>query len=314
MSLKSIISTLTNEEQHSFISYLEKKNKRNDIKNIQLFKLLAKDEFSSKELCFKLYKGNQRGAYHALRKRLYQSLIDFTANINLEGETSVEMQLIKYILASRTFLMHDNPKLAYKILDKAEVLAEEHHLFSFLNEIHNTKIQYAYKNSSVDLNVLIEKFTQNQKNHYLEERLNIVYAKMRQTLNHINYKGEVIDFESILNKTLAEYEITFSDYMSFKSLYQLMTIVSISAFVTNDYLKIEPFIINSYNRLQTHKEKEKQVFYHIQVLYLIANTLFRNKKFEDSQHYLALMHTVMQQGKILQSFQIEIPFTSRLEL
>jgi len=297
MSLRAIVSTLTPEEQHNFISYLEKKNKRSDIKNIQLFKLLVKDELSSKELCFKLYKGNRRDAYHALRKRLYQSLIDFTANTNLEGETSVEMQLIKYILASRTFLMHDKPKLAYKILDKAEALAEEHHLFSFLNEIYNTKIQYAYKISSVDIDELIEKFNQNQKNHYLEDRLNMVYAKMRQTLNNINYKGEVIDFESILNKTLLKYQITLSDSMSFKALFQLMTVVSISAFVTNDYLKIEPFIINSYNRIQTHREKEKQVFYHIQVLYLISNTLFRNKKFEESQHYLKLMHDVMQQGK-----------------
>ena len=297
MNLTAIVSTFTLEEQHRFISYLEKKNKRNDIKNIQLFKLLAKNELSSNELCFKLYKSHRKNAYHALRKRLYQSLIDFIANTNLQAENSVDMILIKYLLASRTFLLYNKPKIAYKILDKAEILAEEHHQFPILNEIYHTKIQYAYINPSIDIDELIKKFKQNQEKHYLEDQLNIVYAKIRQTLNNINYKGEVIDFESILNNTLSEYQISISDSMSFKSLYQLMTIVSISAFVTNDYLKIEPFIINTYNTLKTHKEKGKQVYYHIQVLYLIANTLFRNKKFEDSQHYLKLMHEVMQVNK-----------------
>lgn len=37
----------------------------------------------------------------------------------------------------------------------------------------------------------------------------------------------------------------------------------------------------------------RQLYYHIQVLYIIANTLFRNKKFTDSLHYLELMHQQM---------------------
>ena len=307
MSLSSIISTFNLEDQHRFITYLEKKNKRNDIKNIQLFKLLALGNLSSNEICFKLYKSNKKDAYHALRKRLYQSLIDFIANRNLEEENSVEMQLIKYIIASRTFFMHNEPKIAFKILDKAEVLAEEHHLFPILNEIYHTKIQYVHKNPSINIDELIEKFKQNQKNSYLEDQLNIVHAKIRQTLNNINYKGEVVDFESILNKTLAEHHISLSDSMSFKSLYQLMAIISISAFVTNDYLKIEPFIINTYHKLEKRKEKEKELFYRIQVLFLIANTLFRNKKFQDSLNYLKSMHDLMHHNrkKYFNSFKLK---------
>jgi len=217
------------------------------------------------------------------------------------------VELIKYILAARTFLLHNEPKIAYKILNKAEVLAEEHHLFPILNEIHHTKIQYAHKNPALNMDELIKKFKQNQKNYVLEDQLNIVYAKIRQTLNNINYKGEVVDIESILNETLIEHQISFSDSMSFKSLYQLMTIVSISAFVTNDYLKIEPFIIKTYNTLETRKEKEKELYYRIQVLFLIANTLFRNKKFEDSQKYLKQMHALMQQQrkKYYNSFKLK---------
>ncbi|MEZ4793112.1 MAG: hypothetical protein R2783_06525 [Gelidibacter sp.] len=304
--LKTIISTFSPEEQQRFVNYLEKKNKRSDTKNIQLFKLLARQEESG-DLCFKLYKSNKKIAYHALRKRLYQSLIDFIANSKMEEENSVDMQLIKYILTSRTFLLHDQFKMAYKILDKAEALAKEHHLFSILNEIYHTKIQYAYTNPNVDIEALVKAFKANQKLHYSEDQLNIVYAKIRQNLNDMTYKGEVVDFQSLLNETLSQYNIDINECLSFKSLYQLMAIVSISAFVTNDYLKTEPFLINTYKSIQNHKTKGKQLFYHIQVLYLIANTLFRNKKFEQSLTYLEQMHQHMQlhKNKHYNSFKLK---------
>ena len=294
--LKAIINTFSKEESQSFIQYLEKKNKRNDTKNIQLFKLLTKTE-DNEDICGQLYKNQEKGAYHALRKRLYQSLIDFIANSKIEEENSVDMQLIKYILASRNFLLHKQYKTAYKILDKAEQLAKEHHLFSILNEIYHTKIQYVSNHPDVDIEEIIKKFKLNQKQLYTEDQLNIVYAKIRQTLNDITYKGKIVDFQTLLDNTLSEYEIELNDAMSFKMLYQLMSIISISAFVTNDYLQIETFLIETYQKAKEHKTKEKQLFYHIEVLYMVANTLFRNKKFEQSLIYLEQMYSYMQSNK-----------------
>lgn len=294
-NLNEIISTFSSEEQQQFINYLEKKNKRNDVKNIQLFKLLVKNEDNAKAIQLKLYNENKKNAYHALRKRLYQSIIDFIANNSLEEENSIDMQIVKYILASRTFLAHNQFKVAYKILDKAETLASEHFLFPILNEIYHTKIQYAYANPSADLDTIVEKFKANQKNYFLEDQLNIVYAKIRQTIKNETFTSDGLDFEKLLENTFKEYNISLNDSMSFKSLYQLITIVSLSAFVTSDYLKIEPFLISTYQKLQFHKSKEKQLYYHIQVLYLVANTLFRNKKFKESLNYLELMHEHMLQ-------------------
>lgn len=315
-NLNAISSSFSPDDQQQFIKYLEKKNKRNDTKNIQLFKLLANEELSSKELCKAIYKNDNKAAYHALRKRLYQSLIDFIANTNLEEENSIDMQLIKYILASRTFLINNQFKIAYDILDKAEILAQEHSLFPILNEIYHTKIQHAYLNPSVDIDNLISKFKTNQKNHYLEDELNMVYAKIRQTLSNITYKGEVIDFQNILNNSLAEHNISFNDSMSFKSLYQLMKIVSISAFVTNDYLKTEPFLLSTYSKIKSHKLKDKQLFYHIQIVYIIANTLFRNKKFDNSLSYLEHMKILMesQRNKHFKTFESKYQLLSALNL
>ncbi|WP_460219853.1 hypothetical protein [Psychroserpens sp. MEBiC05023] len=314
--LNAIVSTFSREDEQQFINYLERKNKRNDTKNIQLFKLLVDNELSSKDISKHIYGSYKKDAYHALRKRLYQSLIDFIANNNLEEENSVDMQIIKYILASRTFLFHKKPKIAYHILDKAERLAQEHHLFPILNEIYHTKIQYAYLNPSVDINNLISNFRSNQKQHFIEEELNLVYAKIRQTLSDITYQGKVIDFKTLLYQTLNEHNIDLSESLSFKSLYQLITIVSLSAFVTNDYLRIEPFLIETYQKIIDHKTKDKQLVHHIKVVYLIANTLFRNKKFTASLNYLEEMHELMQlqRRKYYSTFKLKYHLLKALNL
>ncbi|SDI39866.1 hypothetical protein [Winogradskyella thalassocola] len=292
--IKSIIDTLTAKDHQKFVNYLQQKNKRKDTKNIQLFKLLATSNDDSKAICKHLYNVDNSNAYHALRKRLFQSLIDFTANQNLEDENSVDMQIIKYILASRTFLLQNNFSIAYKILDKAERLADEHLLFAMLNEIYHTKIQYASKYPKIDLEELIIKQEENQKKHQLEDQLNIVYAKLKSMLHDVTYKGNVIDFELELEHLLKAHHIEINTSLSFKSLYQILAIAHISALVTKKYYSIESFVMKSYDTLKQKKETEKQLFYQIEIVYIIANTLFRNKKFEASTRYIKEMEQLMQ--------------------
>ncbi|MFC0602946.1 hypothetical protein [Winogradskyella pulchriflava] len=297
IALKSIIETFNPEDQQKFIAYLQQKNKRRDTKNIQLFKLLVKSELSSKDICKQLYKTEKSNAYHALRKRLFQSLIDFTANKNLDDENSIDIQIIKYILASRTYLLQKNYDIAYKILDKAERLADEHLLYPILNEIYHTKIQYAPNFPKANLENLIIKQKENQDKHQLEDQLNIVYAKLKSVLNSISYEGKVINFESKLQDILKSSNIELNESLSFKSLYQILTIANISALVTNKYFEIEDFVLKSYSILKDKKETNKQLYYQIHIVYIIANTLFRNKKFEASLKYIDEMNELMKLKK-----------------
>lgn len=297
IALKSIIDAFSVEDQQKFIAYLQQKNKRKDTKNIELFRLMTKPELDSKSICYQLYKVDNCNAYHALRKRLFQSLIDFTANKNLEDENSIDMQIIKYILASRTYLLQKNYEIAYKILDKAERFADEHLLFPILNEIYHTKIQYAPNYPKIDLDNLILKQKENRKKHILEDQLNIVYAQLKSVLNSMSYQGKAINFEAELESILKNYNIELSETLSFKSLYQILAIVNISALATNRYYEIENFVLKSYNILKDKKDTEKQLFYQIHIVYIIANTLFRNKKFEASLSYIQEMKELMKLKK-----------------
>ncbi len=314
--LNNIISTFTKEEQQKFINYLQKKNKRTDTKNIDLFHYLLDNTLNSKAICIKLYGTQKQAAYHALRKRLYQSVIRFTAKQRLQDEGSINMQIIEYILAAKSFLQQKQVKVACNLLQKAEILANKHALFALLNEIYHTQIQYAHTNPDLVLENLLLKFKNNQLKLQQEDALNIIYAKVRAAINSATYKGEVTDFETIIKTIFKEQRITVHHTLSFKSLYQIVKLASDSVFVTKNYLKIEPFLITTYKTILNHNNQEKQIFYHIQILYTISDTLFRNKKFNESLSYLKTMHSYMrlQQNKHYPTFTLKYHLLLALNL
>ncbi|QNM86347.1 hypothetical protein H9W90_04270 [Polaribacter pectinis] len=297
INIKDILQSFTNEKQEELILYLEKKNKRADTKNIQLVKLLIAENLSSKEICLKLYQKDNKPALHALRKRLFQSIIDFTANSNLKEENSIDMQLIKFIISARVFLKKGQFTIGYKILEKAEITAKEHQLFTILNEIYHSKIQYSYAIPSLNIDEIIINFKENQQQLLLEEKMNIAYAKIRKALQDVQHQHKIIDIKAMIENVLEDHQINISSSFSFKPLYQILQITNISSAQNFDYWNIESFLLETYELMKNHKSKEKQLFYHIEIIYLIANTLFRNKKFTQSLKYLDLMHDHMQQQK-----------------
>ena len=116
INLKEVLHSFSDEKQQDFIIYLNKKNKRKDSKDSQLVSLLLSDNLSSKEVSEKLYGIQNKVALHALRKRLFQSLINFTANISMKEENSIDVKLMKYLLSARNFLQKGHVKIGYQIL------------------------------------------------------------------------------------------------------------------------------------------------------------------------------------------------------
>ncbi|MCH2195131.1 hypothetical protein [Kordia sp.] len=298
IAIDVIISEFSTEEQQEFIKYLTYRNKRHDTKNVQLFQLLLA-KYPAKEIPKKLYGKDNKTAYHGLRKRLWSSLVDFMATQSLTHEVSDELEITKRILVARNLLLQKQFKTAFKILDKAEKKAREILHFSLLNEVYHTQIQYAHRTSfAPPLEVLIEKCTANQQDFLQEEKLNMAYAVIQEEVQKVVYKGEIISFQSLIQETYERFGISKEIGLSYKSLYQLAQIVNSIAAVNRTYFAIEPFILENYNAISNRlKQTDKHLFYHIKVLYLIANIFFRKKEFAQSLTYLELMKAAMEQQK-----------------
>ncbi|MEM6718389.1 MAG: hypothetical protein AAF611_03640 [Bacteroidota bacterium] len=296
--MNAVISQFSTEEQQEFVKYLQYKNKRHDTKNVQLFGLLLAAH-PTKDIPKKIYGKDNKTAYHGLRKRLWSSLVDFMATQSLTHEVSDELEITKRILVARNLLLQKQYTTAFKILDKAEKKARDILHFSLLNEIYHTQIQYAYKTSQApSLDVLIEKCTANHQDFLQEEKLNMAYAVIQEQLQKVVHKGEIISLQTLIQETYQRFQVSSEMGLSYKSLYQLAQIINAVAAVNKAYFAIEPFLIENYKDISSRlKQTEKHLFYHIKVLYLIANIFFRKKEFEHSLMYLEAMKQQMELQK-----------------
>ncbi|WFO14996.1 hypothetical protein M601_014005 [Cellulophaga baltica 4] len=283
-----LIATLTTEEQKAFVTRLHQRNKRHDTKNVALFKILATNP-NVEHIDVLLYGRKSKGAYHALSKRLFDGLIDFIATKSFEGEQSEEMEIIKLLLASRILFEQKAYKVALKIVKKAEIKAKQHELYGILNEIYYTRIQYAHLDRKIDLETLITQFKTNKLLFQQEENLNLFYATIK---NELITKSKNVT--QTIAKTLSDFDISIENGLSYRSLYKIVAINNEAAHITRDFYTLLPFI-EKVNKEIEHKQNlsEKHLFYHIQILYYIANSHFRNKDFEQSRKYLERMETEM---------------------
>ncbi|WP_294733800.1 hypothetical protein [uncultured Flavobacterium sp.] len=292
-AIDEVFSIMSIEDKQGFKSYLSKKNKRQDVQNISFFKFLETDDINVFKNKYKDKKSAD--AYHALRKRVYDSLIEFMANRSFENITSVEHEVLRLLVVGRVFLEHKLYKTAFKCLAKAEVKALSLEHFNLLNEIYNTQIQYAHINESISLDVLIEKHKTNRERLYKEEQLNLGYAILRRELAAIYHEGKVVDFRSLIKSTMESLAISFEEVLTFKSLYQMLFIANEYASINSNFGLIEPFVEKSFAFISHKKELgEKHLYYHIYILYFIANIHFRNHRFKTSLEYLARMNEQMQ--------------------
>ncbi|MEW7277759.1 hypothetical protein ABW636_04110 [Aquimarina sp. 2201CG1-2-11] len=287
-TISSIISTLSTEEKRSFVAFLKQKNKRTDTKNIELFILLEAHP-NTKDIDLILYKKPAKGALHALCKRLHDTLIDFIASKSFERETSEEMEILKLLLASKIFFEQKQYKIALKTINKAEHKAKSHDLYNILNEIYYTKIQYNHISLKEPLNQLIINFKNNQKSLKQEENLNLFYAHIQNKL--IEGKSDSV---LAIHNSLSLFDISITNDLTYRSLFKILEITNQTANISRDFYSILPFVETTYQQIKEKKQfLDKYLFYHIQILYYVANSYFRNKNFTVSEEYLHHMNNQM---------------------
>ncbi len=287
--INSIVNDFTEDEKREFIIYLKKKNRRGDVKNLTLFKSLS----SGKTLgtAEKIYEKSSKNAFHALCNRLQTNLIDFVASKSFSGETSEEMEIMKLLLASRIFFEHKNNKVAFKTLLKAEKKALELDLYSILNEIYTTKIQYAHLNPNLILSEIFEDSKRNNLNFQRESQLNMAYASIKK---RIKVQKENLA-SGIITEVFSDFNIEIAETLTYKSLFQLMNLTSTAAKLQSDYNNISTLMEDIYGIIKNKKTilVEKHLFYHIEILHLMAVTSFRNKQFKKSLDFITQMEDEM---------------------
>lgn len=286
-----IMDTFSKDDESRFISYLKEKNQRGDVKNMALFKMLLKGHTS--EIDQKLYGKSAKNALHALSKRLYDAMVDFTATKSFAGETSEELEILKLLLAGRIFFEHGKNKIAFKVIEKAQKKAMTLDAYAILAEIYYTKIQFSHLNPKNNLTEVIDQANSNLVYFQKEQRLNMVYARIKD--QQLNQKGTFIG--NIIENVFQEFNIEIDGQLSYKSLYQITTIATTAATLQSDYHKLKYFLGRVQQILEEKKDTaDKNLYYKIQLLNLLAYSSFRNRDFKRTRLLITTLEEELQKG------------------
>ncbi|RZS92168.1 hypothetical protein [Aquimarina brevivitae] len=288
-SISDITSILTAQEKQQFIRYLKKKNKKHSIKNITFFELLNQGK-KEKEIETLLYKKSEKAAYHALRKRLKDALLDFIAITNFESETSEEFDILKLLLCSRIFFEQRNYSLAFNLLKKAELKAMELDQYGLLNEIYYTKIQHINYDARLNLQEVLLQYKSNKSKLTQEENLNIFRATLEYQLNHY-----VDDLRATVDQAMVQSEIYINEKLTIRSSYKLLELLNTIGHHQRNYHHLLPLFEEIYQQIIFKKElQNKNQFYHIQIFYLLANANFRTRNFIKASEFLEAMYSTIE--------------------
>lgn len=291
-SLSELVNLLDNNDKKLFRRFLHRKNKRSDVKNLHLLELIETDDIISLD---KLYHSEKnKDAYHALRKRLQDNLLLFLSQKTFESNQSETYDALRLVVVGRFLLENDVVKVGFKCLDKAERLAEHLEQFNLLNELLLLKLQYAHLPEAEDFEVLTKRFQRNQLDMQREAKLNLAYAFLRQELQQIHLEGKVVNLNTLMLATIRKYKISVQDLMTYKSIYQILFIANDYAAIQHNYGLIERYIHRTNQFIQRqHHQKKIYLFYHISILYFLANFHLRQKDFEKSKALLKEMMELM---------------------
>ncbi|MGJ1242214.1 hypothetical protein [Sphingobacterium sp. G1-14] len=304
-AISDLLLLLNKDDIRDFKTFLKQKNKRNDVKNIKLLEIIETDDINKLKKLYDPIKN--RDAYHALRKRLHDSLLFFLSNKVFERDNNEAHEALRLFVVGRFLLESQFIKIGFKCLQRAEDKALVLEQFSLLNEILQIRLQYAHLDLNVNLELLIDRFTENQQKLQQEAKFQIAYALLRSALQDIHLKAKIIDINKLILRVLRKYSISLDDLLSFKSLYQLLYIANEYAAIHQNYTLVRSFLKTADNFLMKYDEQSAhQLFYYLHILYYLANFNLRNGFFNESIGYLERLNEVLSQGNTVFRVQFQL--------
>ncbi len=288
-NLRSILDTFSEEEKKALHAFVQRQKIRKNRKDLQLLELLQEETvYNGKELVVKLYpKTKNKIAYHALRRRLMQHFIDFIT-LSRSTDQTIEGTDIMGIISLSHYLFEVNlEKIAWKYLKKAENQAQENEQYHLLNSIYNLALANTNNEFSPSFKRLLELRNQNKIFAEQEERAHIANCILKNKLSEAKREGKTLDFDKIMTQILEEWNLTKVISERPRIRFNLLSIARNAVVAKKDYYNFEFFLRANYiELLKDTMILEKNQYYRLSLLYMLAHVLYRNKKFDESLKYL----------------------------
>ena len=291
--LQEVILSLSKEESRFFKLYAGRTNIKEERKDLLLFDFIKKaDSTDEGKIAAKLY-GKNKNAFYRLKNRL---LTDLNKSLLLQHLNYEEdLSILQNLLLSRVFRQKQKNKVAEVYLKKAEQKAEKTEAYELLNLIYNELIKLSHDMISIDVEYYIEKKKENNERlrriHEIDDVLAAVMFRIRSAQNFSGKNAAIID---LLEKTVKEYTQTENLEISDKLRIKIYQAVSRVLLQKHDYVALEEYLLHMLGVFKKKKVFNKSTHeIKLQMYTYLINSLFKNKKLEDSLAYTEKLNVAM---------------------
>jgi len=290
-SLVELINTFSKSDISDFTAFIHRMKQKEGRKDLQLFQFLYKNpEAGSNEIINHLYPDGNKEAYHALRKKLYKHLNDFIYHKQIRNDYTFESQINAQVSMARYLKEHNIMGSAWKYLQKAEKMAVSAEHFALANNIMSLQMDMPLKDHNQELRELLVR-----KQNYLrlaveDENADTAYKIIKHLYREAKISTEEVELEKEVEWIFEEYQLNKALSNRPSVVYKLMSILRSVAASNKDYYHFEPILLSYYSQIDdkaAQKKSNRVMMARLQ--YMVAHTLFRNKKFSESIQYLKVL-------------------------
>lgn len=285
IKLYNIIETLTKEESRNLSIFLNRTNSHEDRKDVILFDFIRKNksEPDEQQILSKLYKNSiDKNSFYRLKNRLLNEINKSLLLLHF-GKTEY-IVVVNCITLSKVFTEKNNYKIAFEYLIQAEQKGVKNEFFDLLDLIYSDLIKLSHE--SVEFNPIeyIEKRKNNHKSlHVLQEIDDLLAALMYRIKISQNYSTHNYQFTDVLQKTIDDFinneEVKKSPTLQFKIYHSISRIL----LQHRDYVSLEAYLKLTYTDFVSRNLFNKSNHdTKLQLLTYLVNSLFKNKKIEES--------------------------------
>lgn len=282
--LESLVEEMSPVDKGLFRYFLQAE--KSDRRDLQLFEMMVMHpEWSAERLTKRLYRTDNRNAYHSLRKRLMVQMMDFIA-LRQARSNLPDQQERRWLAMAVYLLERGHADKAERFLMKAQLLAESRRDYRLLDELYLLRIRWINALSG-RLSDWVAPWQKNRERLEEVERLTLASALVKERLSIARKSGDMLDLEATVREVFSQVKLTSEMANDAAYMLELCTVIRSAVISTKNYHRFEPFVSRIYRRLErsgafiTAGATVQRGF-----LYIVVHVMYRNKKFGEAEQWV----------------------------
>jgi hypothetical protein len=295
--LNQMVNILNKEEVRYFKLYAHRQQSNEERKDILLFDLIRKSsaETNDEKLHKKLYGNGDKNSFYRLKNRLID---DINKSLSMQHYNDNELLFIYHLMSLvRIYTGKSEFQLAFHFLKKAEQWALKIENHELLDNIYGEFIQLSHQLLVINPEKYIALRTDNSLKvnqlRQMDDLLAVVSYKLKVSQNFGEKQNNLLE---VLENTTKQFVNETSVIKTARFRFKLYGLVSQLLLQKKDFINLEIYLLESWESFNTEQLFNKNNHdSKLQMLTYIVNTLFKNKKINESLIFAEKLNTAMKE-------------------